>query len=265
MYKLGEPILYENLTWVEAADLAKKCRTIMLTTGTIEQHGLHSSMDVDAAINYEICKRVSAKMQIPVYPQIMPGISQAHGFPGVVWVRPETWTRYLYDIVKSLYEGTGFNQFIIVNGHMWNQGAVASVRDMIRTEYTNVRIRTLNWWTLDKDVYRIASADCPLGRSLHGNYGETSAMLAIDPEHQDMEKAKRLHVNNAEFEHFWDYREEQITTSGVMGGNAEGSNAEDGEAMIQFATDRMIQMIGDDIKSPKIKDAKRQIHPKIGY
>jgi creatinine amidohydrolase len=252
VYRELEPILYERLTWEEAAFLAKETETILITTGTIEQHGPHSSMDVDAAINYEICKRVSAKLGVPLYPQIMPGISQSHGFPGVVWIRPETWTNYLNDIVESLIENTGFKNIVIVNGHMWNQGAVASVRDRVRTKYSDVRIRTLNWWNMDREVYRLVSSDCPLGRSLHGNIGETSAMLAIDPEHQDMEKAIRLKVDNPEFEHFWDYREEQITRSGVMGAAATESSAELGEEMIQLAADKLSQWLEKAMREPKL-------------
>mmetsp|Transcript_1182 Transcript_1182/g.878 ORF Transcript_1182/g.878 Transcript_1182/m.878 type:complete len:264 (-) Transcript_1182:392-1183(-) len=259
MYKKGEPILYEKLSWDEATLLGKDPGLILLAPGTLEQHGFHCSMDVDAAINYEICKRVSAKLGVPVFPKIMPGISQSHGFPGTVWVRPETFMAYLYDIIRSLVE-SGYRQFLLLNGHMWNQSANLGVRDNARCDFPHIQIRVMNWWSFDNDVYRLVSQDCPLGRSLHGNIGETACMLAIDPENQDMEKAKRLKVDNPEYEHFWDYREEQMTTSGVMGASASEATAELGEEIIALATEKLIAMLKPAMKE-KPRYVSRQKHP----
>ncbi len=259
MYEVGKPILYEKLSWDEATKLAHDPGLILLAPGSLEQHGPHCSMDVDAAINYEICRRISAEIGAPVFPKIMPGISQSHGFPGTVWLRPETFTAFLYDIISSLVE-TGYQKFLFLNGHMWNQSALLGVRDNARCDFRHVQIRVMNWWNFDPEVYRLVSQDCPLGRSLHANIGETACMLAIDPENQDMEKAVRLKVDNPEYEHFWDYREEQMTTSGVMGASATEATAELGEEIIALAAGKLVEMLKPAMKE-KPRYIQRERHP----
>ena len=259
MFEDGKPILYEKLSWDEATILGKDPGLILLAPGSLEQHGPHCSMDVDALINYEICKKISEKLRVPVFPKIMPGISQSHGFPGTVWLRHETFTAYLYDIISSLVE-TGYQKFLLLNGHMWNQSALLGVRDNVRCDFREVQIRVMNWWNFDPDVYRLVSQDCPLGRSLHANIGETACMLAIDPDHQNMEKAIRLKVDNPEYEHFWDYREEQMTTSGVMGASATEATAELGEEIITLAASKLIDMLISALKE-KPRYSERQKHP----
>ena len=261
MFRRGYPILYEKLSWDEAGMFGKDPGLILLAPGSLEQHGPHCSMDVDASINYEICKRISAELEVPVFPKIMPGISQSHAFPGTVWVRPETFLSYVYDILRSLTE-TGFRKFFLLNGHMWNQGSLLGVRDNMRCDYPEIQIRVMNWWDFDPEVYRLVSQDCPLGRSLHGNIGETACMLAIDPENQDMEKAKRLKVDNPEYEHFWDYREEQMTTSGVMGAAATEATAKLGEEIISLAVRKLLTMLRQGLDE-KPRYPKRQKHPGI--
>lgn len=243
MYKKGEPILWEKLTWDEAEEICKEVGMVIIPVGSIEQHGPHLPMNVDSSINYEIAKRISRRTGIPVLPPIQPGVSQSHHFPGTLYLRPETLTRVLYDVCRSLYEKSGIRKILIINGHMWNQGAILAIRDNARCDFPDIQIRTLNWWDFDREVYRLVASDCPLGRSLHANIGETACMLAISPELVDMDKARRLKVDNPEFEHFWDYREEQMTQSGVMGAEATKATAELGEKILSLAVEKLVPQI----------------------
>ncbi len=253
-YKKGEPILWEHLTWDEAEAICKKMKMAIICVGAIEQHGPHLPVNVDISINYEIGKRISAATGVPVLPPIFPGVSESHGFSGTIFVRPETLSMMMYDICRSLYEKNRIKKILVINGHMWNQAANLAIRDNMRCDYEDLQIRVLNWWDFDPEVYALVASDCPLGRSLHANIGETSCMLAISPELCDMKKAKLLKVDNPEYPHFWDYREEEMTKSGVMGSAATKATAELGEKILSMAAGKLIREVKKALKEkPRYK------------
>jgi creatinine amidohydrolase/Fe(II)-dependent formamide hydrolase-like protein len=79
-------------------------------------------------------------------------------------------------------------------------------------------------------------------------------MLAISPELCDMKKAKLLKVDNPEYPHFWDYREEEMTKSGVMGSAATKATAELGEKILSMAAGKLIREVKKALKEkPRYK------------
>ncbi len=244
MYKLGEPILYEKLSWDEAAQFGLEPGIILVCPGGLEQCGPHLPMDTPSCINFEICKRVSARLNIPVLPKIRPAVSGPHGsFPGTVSVQPLTLTGYVYDVVRSCIMESNFKQILLFSGHPWNLGPLLSVRDNIRCDYRDVQIRLINWWNFHPEVARLVLQDTPSVQMMTSNKASTSCMLAIAPELVNMDLARELQVDTPEVPTFWDARTDQISITGAIGASITEATAEFGEEILSLATEKLTEML----------------------
>src|SRR5699024_3503605 len=148
---------------------------------------------------------VSALTGIPVIPTLTYGVSGSHGdYPGTLSLRPETLIQVVEDLIDSLYE-SGVRQFVLLNGHIWNNGSLDVTAEQLRVKYPEARVRALGYVTM----YPGPEVDgrVQYGRALmHANYFETSVMLHLRPELVNMEAA----TSHRDVDSFWDYRMDQV-------------------------------------------------------
>lgn len=265
MYKLGEPILYEKLSWDEAAVFGQDPGLMLFCPGGLDQCGPHLPMDTTASINFEICKRVSARLGVPVHPKIRPAVSGPQGtFPGTVYIQPVHLAQYMYDLVRSCIEESNFRQLLLFNGHPWNLGPLLSVRDNIRCDYRDVQVRLINWWNFDPTVARMVLEDTPSGRMITSNKASTSCMLAIDPEAVNMDRARECAVDTEEVASFWEQRTDQVSKTGVIGASVLEATAEWGEEILATAADKLTaQLEKAMVERPRYN--RRVKHPGIPF
>ena len=91
------------------------------------------------------------------------------------------------DVIDSLYE-RGIRQFILLNGHIWNNGALDVSAEKLRVRHRDARVRALGYVTM----YPGPEVDGHVryGRALmHANFFETSVMLYLYPRLVRMERA----------------------------------------------------------------------------
>ncbi|ROO89121.1 creatinine amidohydrolase [Actinocorallia herbida] len=219
----GEPVAWERLTAPEAADVVERTDAVLIPVGATEQHGRHMALCVDTQIVHHVALGVSALTGVPVVPPLHYGVSGSHGdLPGTIALRPETMIMMLEDVVGSLY-ARGFRQFILLNGHTWNGGALDVTAEKLRTRYDDARVRYLAYVT----AYPGPEVDGKVtyGRALmHANYFETSLMMHIDPGAVHLERAVSLEDRDS----FWDYRTDQVSKSGVWGRDVHEATAPHG-------------------------------------
>jgi creatinine amidohydrolase len=177
-----------RMTSPQVAEYLQEASTVLIPVGSTEQHGPYGPLGTDRAIPEEVCRRVAPKINALMAPALSYALSIPHkGAPGVVYVKTESFMAYVHDILLSLNEG-GFRQIVFVNGH-WDNGM--AINYVIRDAYDQLAPGTLaycfNYWEAvnAQDI----AGDLSWGAGLHANIGETSALLAIDPESVDMEKA----------------------------------------------------------------------------
>jgi creatinine amidohydrolase len=221
----GRPIRWEELTWPEANQAAAAFRAVIIPVGAIEQHGPHLPLAVDTLLGTAVALGVSALTGVPVVPALCYGVSASHGdFAGTISLRPETMISVVEDVIDSLYE-RGIRQFIMLNGHIWNNGALDVSAEKLRVRHRDARVRALGYVTM----YPGAEIDGRVryGRALmHANYFETSVMLHLYPELVHMERA----TSHRDVDSFWDYRMDQVSETGVWGQDVTEANAAHGRA-----------------------------------
>jgi creatinine amidohydrolase len=221
----GKPIRWEEQTWKEAGDLAARINAVMIPAGAIEQHGPHLPLAVDTQICEAVALGVSALTGVPMIPPLCYGVSGSHGdFAGTISLRPETMIHVVEDIIDSLYE-RGVRQFVLLNGHIWNNGTLDVSAEKLRVRHKDARVRALGYVTM----YPGPEVDghVRFGRGLmHANFFETSVMLHLHPDLVRMERA----TSHLDVDSFWDYRMDQVSETGVWGRDVAEANAAHGQA-----------------------------------
>ena len=228
--------------------------TVLVPTGSTEQHGPHSPLATDVLIPQEICRRVALARGALVAPPISFGISDAHvGFKGLIYLQVRTFMSVVEDVCFSLAEA-GFRKIYFVNGHWSNTGAIELACHSVERQLPRGTLAcpVTYWIGMPPD-----QAEEYLGMrvGVHANIGETSAVMAINPKLVDLGQAVREMPELPDFEGpalsaMASYYETGVgriirtTRSGIYGDPRE-SSAERGETYLRQATEAVLKVLRD--------------------
>ena len=187
-----------EMTNPEVEAFLKNHNTVIVPIGATEQHGPHAPLLTDVLIPQEIAKRVAPRIGAVVAPPVNYALSYPHvGFKGLVHIRIPTFMALIEDLCVA-FAASGFKRIIFLNGHYDNTYAIAYACAIAAEKLTkDVKAFPVNYW----DGMTAADVDefSGLKNGLHANAAETSAILAINPNLVDMQRA------NAEFPPFPEY------------------------------------------------------------
>ena len=242
-----------EMTDPEVSDFLADHQTVIVPTGSTEQHGPHGPLLTDVIVPTEVARRVAPRVGAVVAPSINYGLSYPHtGFTGVVQVRIPTFMAVIEDLCVSLAT-VGFSRIIFLNGHYDNTYAIAyacaTAAERMPARVHAFPINYLDGMTADEAAEYFGP-----GTGLHANRGETSAVLAINPALVDLDRA------NAEMPPFPEVTSQapvhtafffsapgsvhRATRSGTWG-DARKSTAEYGERYLKVVVDGTIRLIDD--------------------
>ncbi len=258
----GRKVQFEELfPWQIAAAMAE-APIGYLPLGTLEWHGEHAAVGLDAIKAHAICVRAARRSGGLVVPAIhwstdwredLPdgeyltgGIEQGERYhvPGnMFWLRPETFRDLLLDIYEALRR-RGFRAIVVLSGH-WNFAQnIAAIR---ATGETFCRQHPRTGWTLLTDLEVASGLDYT---QEHAAGGETSLLLALRPDlvalDKTLETARSLRAHYAqEPAHLLRRETTPHKYIGVMTGVADGANdperatVERGEALLAAIVERV--------------------------
>jgi len=187
-----------EMTNAEVVAFLEKHQTVLIPTGAVEQHGPHGPLLTDVLIPQEIARRVTPRIGAAVAPPINYALSYPHvGFPGMMHIRIPTFMALIEDLCVS-FAASGFKRIIFLNGHYDNTYAIAyACANAQERMAQGIQAFPMNYW----DAFTAADVAefSGLANGLHANLGETSAVMRINPDLVDLERA------NAEFPPFPEY------------------------------------------------------------
>jgi len=247
-------VFLAEMTNRELEEFLKDHDTVLIPTGSLEQHGPHSPLSTDVLIPQELCRRVAPIIGAVVAPPVTYALSYPHkGFKGAFFLGIDTFISLISDLCVTFAEA-GFRHIIFVNGHFDNTYAIAygCARAAERLP-SGTRAYPINYW--DGFPPERASQYISLEKGMHANEGEVSAVLAINPSLVDMDYA------NAEFPRFPEYKTAsgpvhtaffltapgtvyRITRSGTWG-DATQASAEKGEQFLQWGVEALLALLED--------------------
>ena len=243
---LGEMTNPEVEAFLETGD------TVIVPTGATEQHGPHAPLLTDVLIPQEVARRAAPALRAVVAPPINYALSYPHfGFTGLAHIRIPTFMALIEDLC-ACFAKVGFKRIVFLNGHYDNTLAIAYACANARPNLpADVKAFPVNYWDGMTPAETAEFFDLKTG--LHANAAETSAVLAINPDLVDMDKA------NAEFPPFPEFTVNpgavhaafffsnpgsvyRATTSGTWG-DARGSTAEIGERFLEIGVRSTIAVL----------------------
>jgi creatinine amidohydrolase len=231
-------------------------KMVIVPVGSTEDHGDHGPLWTDVYIPMEVAKRAAPELDALVAPPVGFGLAPDHrGANGLIYVRLETFIGLIRDICLTLAQ-SGFRRIVLLNGHYVNswalQYAAADVYDELPDD---ARIYPFPYWQglkpEEAEQYLSGSA------GIHANVGETSAVLAINPELCDMERVRDFVPELGELRtsplalidpvflatpgSFWSLLEQ----GGGVWGKPSESTAERGEEFLRWATTAVVNLVRD--------------------
>jgi creatinine amidohydrolase len=125
----------QDLTWPEVAAYLEVDRVVTVPIGSTEQHGPAGVLGVDGYVATMLAEDLGLRTGTLVAPPLWYGDSLHHGgFPGTLWLRPETLVHVVRDVCRSL-ASHGFDRIILLNGHKGsNLPALTSAARLLHEE-----------------------------------------------------------------------------------------------------------------------------------
>jgi creatinine amidohydrolase len=177
-----------EMTSPEIEAFLRSSQTVIVPTGSSEQHGPHGPLLTDVLVPQEVARRIAPRVGALVAPPINYALSYPHsGFTGVVQIRIPTFMALIEDLCVS-FATMGFTRIVFLNGHYDNTYAIAyACANAADRLPGGVRAFPINYW--DGMTPDEAAEFFGPTTGLHANRGETSAVLAINPALVDMDRA----------------------------------------------------------------------------
>lgn len=153
--------------------------TVLVPTGSTEQHGPHLPLDTDTVIAEAVARGVAAELgaqwrgaAVVVAPALPYGASGEHQhFPGTVSLGSEALHAVLVELVRSL--STWARRIVFINAHGGNVAPLARAVTQ-----------------LNHEGHRTAWVPCVTGAvDAHAGRTETSLMLHLAPDRVDLSRA----------------------------------------------------------------------------
>jgi len=243
-FNLGE------LTWIEAAKRLKEVDVALLPVGSIEQHGPHLPLDVDAFDAAYLAMKVGEACSDPkplVLPVIPYGVSYHHeDFAGTISIGPETLSRLVYEIGMSS-ASHGITKLVIINGHGGNSPALHFAAQMINRD-AHIFTCVDTGETSDPDINALVETP----NDVHAGEIETSTTLAVRPNLVNREvsgkfvpKFSSRYLNFTSKRHVeWYARIAKISPRGTLGDPTKATE-EKGRRMWDLMIKHLVELVED--------------------
>jgi creatinine amidohydrolase len=244
-----------EMTDPELRAALERTQTVIIPTGSTEQHGPHGPLLTDALIPTEVARRVAERTGAVVAPPINYALSYPHvGFTGVIHLRIQTFMDLIEDLCAG-FATMGFTRIVFLNGHYDNTYAIAyacAAASSAGRLPGGASAFPVNYW--DGMTPDEAGEFFGPTTGLHANRAETSGVMAIDAGLVDIDAANAEmppfpEVGNAPAVHTAFFFSapgsvHRATHSGTWG-DARESSAEYGERYLTVVTDATVRVLDD--------------------
>jgi creatinine amidohydrolase len=130
LYPITEPKTLREMSWKEVEEALEETDTVLVTMGSIENHGPHLPLGADTLKAPVYGKKIKEQLaeddiEMVVGPTIPFGITPHHmSFPGTINIGSETYINLVEDVCESMIEA-GFEKLILLNCHGGNTHEIA--------------------------------------------------------------------------------------------------------------------------------------------
>ncbi len=241
---------WANLRAEELRNLAAKDTIVIVPIGSVEQHGPHLPVQVDALLSSEVAlraaRRASDQESVIVTPCIWTGLAEHHmAFGGTITLDYSTLFALVRCVVRSLVQH-GFQRILLLNGHGGNITALNVITGELTVEFA-VPLVICSYWEIAKEAFAEILERQVTVR--HAGEAETSMLLALKPDLVDTARLPEAEGPSspelADLVGEGAYRWRTFasrTTTGVIG-EAKTATAEKGRRLLDAASGKLAELI----------------------
>ena len=265
---LSQPLVLPSRWWAElstrdfaalqASGQASQVVAV-LPVAAVEQHGPHLPLSVDAALLQGVVEAALTQMPAELPALFLPpqnvGLSTEHlAYPGTLTLSPATlialWTELGECVARA-----GLKKLLLFNGH----GGNVAVMDIVARELRQrcgLMVYSASWFSLplpDDVAGQFSAAEHRFG--IHGGEIETSMMLHLAPDTVRMDHARAWRSTSQDrAERFailgngksakLGWAMQDYHPDGAVG-NAAAATPDKGRAVVQAATEALVQLLGE--------------------
>jgi creatinine amidohydrolase len=186
-----------RMSWVEVKEWLATTDTVIIPTGSIEQHGPHLPISIDSRAAYYVAVEAGKEAQVPVAPLQPFGYSCFHmrkNEPGTITLSDSTYVNLMVEIGRSLIHH-GFKKLIYTTGHTANTPALDRVIRQLKYKHGVLAFH----YASDTEVYATMCGDVIDGHDQlpgwHGGEVETSGALLFASDVVHLDRAKKVLPN----------------------------------------------------------------------
>ena len=166
--------------WPEVEALDRET-TVLIPTGSIEQHGPHLPLETDTRLVTAVAEAVEGRAEVLLAPTLWLGCSAHHlGFAGSLTASFPGYQGALEAVVRSLVPH-GFRRFYVLNGHGGNASSNDLALRALKAELPNLALGGSNYYAFAEAAVA-AQATGPQKALRHADEAETSLMLHVAPD-----------------------------------------------------------------------------------
>lgn len=235
----------------ELRTLAERGATVILPVGSMEQHGPHLPVQVDALLAGEVSRRaalrLAERMPVVVAPTVWMGLAEHHmTFGGTFTLDFHAYHAVLRCLCRSV-DRHGFPRIFILNGHGGNVSALGVIAGELAHELT-AKVATATYWHLKGTVTRFGEILEQQSNVLHAGEAESSMLLALAPDLVDRDAMRTTEGPMGDivrpsgaygYRHICD-----ISPSGVLG-KPQTATARKGELLLDAAAEAVAEAVTD--------------------
>ena len=178
-------LLLAEMTRLEARDAFDRGATVVIPTGSTEQHGPHLPLIVDSCVAEHVARSATARaandVPIVVAPTVTYGSSHHHlPWAGSMSLSVRTYMAVIEDLIRCVAHHGG-KRVALVNGH----GGNVAPHDVVTSALTlelEIAVAAVSYWTLAEKELAAEGLDGLGGIPGHAGGFETSLMLALRPD-----------------------------------------------------------------------------------
>lgn len=243
-----------DMTWPEVKQAIDQNRILIFTVGSIEQHGPHLPLGVDAYLPLTVATRIAEKIGAVVAPCTQYGyksLLRAGGgphFPGSIGMRGTTLIAVVQDLIEG-YIRMGWKKLVVLDWHLENVPFVfEGVDEALHEAGAGVKVikidnpNGLGVGTDSELMPYLFGDDFPGWAVEHASIWETSAMMAAYPE---LVREEAIQDGRPPEPFDYDVLPVPIDAAPASGifWNASRSSREKGERILEAVVDSIIDVI----------------------
>ncbi len=180
-------MILAHLRWPEVEALDRET-TVLIPTGSIEQHGPHLPLVTDTRLVTAVAEAVERRTELLLTPTLWLGCSAHHlGFAGSLTASFPGYGMALESVVRSLVPH-GFRRFYVLNGHGGNDSPNDVALRTLKAEFPNLVLGGSGYYAFVEEAVRTGMTG-PQKELRHADEAEASLMLHVAPELVRLEDA----------------------------------------------------------------------------